>query len=142
MILSGCHSARIPSGAPSAGPTAAGDSAAAESGSAPYSASALPIPTLGYNAREGSALYRHYCLNCHGETGQGDGFNAYNLDPKPRPLADSTFQATHSDDDIAVAIRSGGAAVGLSNGMPPWGHTLNERKIRNLVDFLRQFRRG
>ncbi|MGE5177757.1 MAG: c-type cytochrome [Bacteroidota bacterium] len=102
-----------------------------------YSASALPSPDLGYNAREGRALYRHYCLNCHGEAGKGDGFNAYNLDPKPRSLADSSFQAQRSDSDFVVAIRSGGAAVGLSNGMPPWGRTLPERQIQNVVAYLR-----
>jgi mono/diheme cytochrome c family protein len=97
----------------------------------------LPIPELGYNAREGRVLYRHYCLNCHGEEGRGDGFNAYNLDPRPRSLADSSFQARHTDADLVAAIRSGGGAVGLSTGMPPWGRTLNERQVQNLVDYLR-----
>ena len=111
--------------------------AASDSADAIYSASALPSPDLGYNAREGRALYRHYCLNCHGEAGKGDGFNAYNLDPRPRSLADSSFQAQRSDSDLVVAIRSGGAAVGLSNGMPPWGRTLPERQIQNVVVYLR-----
>jgi len=102
-----------------------------------YSALNAPIPELGYNAREGRALYRHYCLNCHGDEGAGDGFNAYNLDPRPASLADSTFQARHSDADLLTAIRSGGAAVGLSTGMPPWGRTLNERQIQNVVEYLR-----
>ena len=118
-------------------PGAAADSAAADSAAAIYSAAHLPIPELGYNAREGQALYRHYCMNCHGDAGKGDGFNAYNLDPRPRSLADSTFQARHSDADLVAAIRSGGGAVGLSTGMPPWGRTLNERQIRNVVDYLR-----
>lgn len=102
-----------------------------------YSASTLPIPDLGYNAREGRVLYRHYCLNCHGEAGKGDGFNAYNLDPRPQSLVDSTFQAQHSDSDMVAAVRSGGGAVGLSTGMPPWGHTLKERQIQDLVIYLR-----
>lgn len=111
--------------------------AASDSADAVYSASTLPIPDLGYNAREGRMLYRHYCLNCHGETGKGDGFNAYNLDPRPRSLADSSFQARHTDSDLVVAIRSGGSAVGLSTGMPPWGRTLEERQIQNVVAYLR-----
>jgi mono/diheme cytochrome c family protein len=124
-------------GAPHAQPTAAASSAAADSAGAIYSAATLPIPELGYNAREGRALYRHYCLNCHGEAGNGDGFNAYNLDPRPQSLADSTFQARHTDADLLAAIRSGGGAVGLSTGMPPWGRTLNERQIQNVVEYLR-----
>ena len=102
-----------------------------------YSASTLPIPDLGYNAREGRTLYRHYCLNCHVEVGRGDGFNAYNLDPRPRSLADSSFQAQHSDSDLVMAIRSGGGSVGLSTGMPPWGRTLQQRQIEDVVIYLR-----
>ncbi len=116
--------------------SAASGTATADTTAAPV----LPEPDLGYNAREGRALYRHYCLNCHGETGAGDGFNAYNLDPHPRALADSTFLASHTDEALASAIRLGGGAVGLSTGMPPWGRTLNERNISNLVEYLRSFR--
>lgn len=130
----GCRGSRSPSVPPAASSTASPDTAGA---SALYSAASLPIPAFGYNAREGRALYRHYCLNCHGDEGRGDGFNAYNLDPKPQSLADSTFQARNSDADLATAIRAGGAAVGLSNGMPPWGRTLNERQIQNLVAYVR-----
>ena len=119
---------------------AAAESTAAESAEAIYSASRLPIPELGYNAREGRALYQHYCTTCHGDEGGGDGFNAFNLDPRPRSLADSSFQAQRSDSDLAVAIRSGGGAVGLSTGMPPWGRTLNQRQIENLVIYVRTLR--
>ena len=118
----GCRRA----GAPPVSRGAAGpESTAVDGADAIYSAAMLPTPDLGYNAREAQALYRHYCLNCHGGEGQGDGFNAYNLDPRPRSLADSAFQAQHYDADLLTAIRSGGGAVGLSTGMPPWGRTLN-----------------
>jgi len=97
----------------------------------------LPQPDLGYNDREGRALFQHYCSTCHGTEGHGDGFNAYNLDPKPRDLADPAFQAGRSDEELVSILRTGGGAAGLSTGMPPWGRTLNERQIRNLVSFLR-----
>ncbi|MBI5711359.1 MAG: cytochrome c [Candidatus Eisenbacteria bacterium] len=130
----GCRSA----GAPPVPPAAAGaESTAVDDAAAIYSAEALPIPEFGYSAREGRALYRHYCLNCHGDEGEGDGFNAYNLDPRPRSLADSAFQARHSDADLLAAIRSGGGAVGLSTGMPPWGRTLSERQMQDVVEYLR-----
>ena len=129
-IGGGCRHTQTP-------PAPADTTAASSADTTIYSAARLPIPELGYNAREGRALYRHYCLNCHGDEGKGDGFNAYNLDPRPQSLADSTFQATHSDADLITAIHSGGAAVGLSNGMPPWGRTLNDRQIQNLVIYVR-----
>ncbi|MFQ5700733.1 MAG: c-type cytochrome [Acidobacteriota bacterium] len=97
----------------------------------------IPPPALGYNLREGRALFNHYCVTCHGEEGRGDGLNAYNLDPKPRDLTDPAFQRDRTDDDLESIIRSGGALGGLSPGMPPWGRTLNTRQIHNLVDYIR-----
>lgn len=101
------------------------------------SAWTLPLPDAGYNVREGRALFQHYCSICHGAEGHGDGFNAYNLDPKPRDLGAADFQAKRSDEELAAAIRSGGGASGLSASMPPWGRSLGERQIRNLVLYLR-----
>lgn len=101
---------------------------------------AVPLwspPALGYNARQGRALFEYYCATCHGITGRGDGFNSYNLDPKPRDLTDHDLQTGRTDEDLAAVIRSGGGAAGLSTGMPPWGRTLDELQIRNLVVFLR-----
>jgi mono/diheme cytochrome c family protein len=103
----------------------------------PTPAPALTVPDLGYNAREGRALFLHYCATCHGAEGHGDGFNAYNLDPKPRDLGDPAFQAQRSEDDLAAVIRAGGGVAGLSTGMPPWGRTLADRQIRNIVDYIR-----
>jgi mono/diheme cytochrome c family protein len=130
----GCGRAPEP---PARGATARPESAPSDSAEVTYSAARLPIPALGYNALERRALYWHYCLTCHGEEGNGDGFNAYNLDPKPRSLADLTFLAQHSDADLEAVIRSGGGAVGLSTGMPPWGRTLSERQIRNIMEYVR-----
>jgi mono/diheme cytochrome c family protein len=130
----GCRDTEAPRTSPT---PAAAESTTADAADGIYSASKLPIPELGYNAREGRVVYRYYCLNCHGEAGKGDGFNAYNLDPRPRTLADSTFQVQHTDSDLVTAIRSGGGAVGLSTGMPPWGRTISDRQIQNVVEYLR-----
>jgi mono/diheme cytochrome c family protein len=122
------------------GATAATDTATtALDGSSTAAAAAweLPMPELSYNLREGNALFQHYCATCHGPEGHGDGFNAYNLDPKPRDFGDPAFQHAHTDEDLVAVIRSGGGAAGLSTGMPPWGRTLGERQMRNLVLYLR-----
>jgi mono/diheme cytochrome c family protein len=113
---------------------------AAPAASAQPSETAAPAPPLGYEARSGRAVYRHYCLTCHGETGAGDGFNAFNLDPHPRDFSDPVFQKK-SDADIRDAIRRGGAGVGLSPLMPPWGRTLGDRKTDDVIVYLRTFRR-
>ena len=85
-------------------------------------------PEVSYELRLGKELFRHYCQTCHGETGAGDGFNAYNLDPRPKDFSAPAFQRK-SDADLADAVRRGGAGVGLSPLMPPWGHTLSARQI-------------
>lgn len=99
-------------------------------------AAATP-PETSYELRLGKALFRHYCQTCHGETGAGDGFNAYNLEPRPKDLSDPAFQKHKSDADLADVIRRGGAGVGLSRLMPPWGHTLTARQVDELIQYLR-----
>ncbi len=141
--------AAAPSSGPASSEVGAGDAAqagaavrpatdteaAATASAAP--ASPLPEPDLGYNARQGRVLFKYYCSTCHGTEGRGDGFNSYNLDPKPQDLSDPAFQAQRSDDDLASIISIGGGAAGLSTGMPPWGHTLNKRQIHDLVLYVR-----
>jgi mono/diheme cytochrome c family protein len=91
----------------------------------------------GYELRLGRLTYQHYCQTCHGETGAGDGFNAFNLDPRPRDISDPAFQKKKTDAELADAIRRGGAGVGLSALMPPWGHTLSPAQVDQVVLYLR-----
>jgi mono/diheme cytochrome c family protein len=95
---------------------------------------------LNYEQSNGKKLFEHYCAVCHGASGEGDGFNAFNLSPKPRNLADRAAMTSFSDQQLADAISRGGWERGKSNLMPPWGHTLNERQIRYLVAYLRTLR--
>jgi mono/diheme cytochrome c family protein len=113
--------------------------AAAKTPAAPASAASAPIapPPLRYEVRLGKVTFTHYCQTCHGESGAGDGFNAFNLDPHPRDLSDPQFQKKKSDAELADAIQRGGAGVGLSALMPPWAHTLSARQIDELVLYLR-----
>jgi mono/diheme cytochrome c family protein len=94
---------------------------------------AAAVPVDSYELRLGKGIFRHYCQTCHGETGAGDGFNAFNLDPRPRDLSDPAFQKKKSDAELADAVRRGGVGVGLSAMMPPWGHTLSARQIDEVV---------
>ncbi|NIQ85609.1 MAG: c-type cytochrome [Acidobacteria bacterium] len=107
----------------------------------PSAASGLPGSTLAYNVREGRAVFLHYCAPCHGVQGRGDGFNAYNLDPRPRDLADPDFQQARSDEDLAAVVRTGGGVLGLSQSMPPWGRSLSDRQVDNVVRYVRHLPR-
>lgn len=96
-----------------------------------------PAITLNYEQANGQKLFEHYCAVCHGASGEGDGFNAFNLNPKPRNLADRESMRRFSDQQLFAAISQGGLERGKSNLMPPWGNTLNERQVRYLVAYLR-----
>lgn len=104
-------------------------------------ASSNPNRPPSYKLREGRNLYNYYCAPCHGETGAGDGFNAYNLDPGPSSLRGPEFQQDRSDDELAGVIRVGGGSTGMSNAMPPWGRTLSERQIYHVVAYIRELGR-
>ncbi|MGZ7031263.1 MAG: c-type cytochrome [Thermoanaerobaculia bacterium] len=99
-----------------------------------------PNPSM-YEMEIGRQTFRTYCAGCHGESGQGDGFNSFNLDPHPRDLGDPAFQKSKSNADLADAIRRGGSGVGLSSLMPPWGHTLDARHVDAVVLYVRSLRR-
>jgi len=96
-----------------------------------------PAGLLNYEQANGQKLFEHYCAVCHGASGEGDGFNAFNLNPKPRNLADRESMRRFSDRQLLAAISLGGLERGKSNLMPPWGNTLNERQVRYLVAYLR-----
>lgn len=115
-------------------------SCAAKRSAAPSKRDAsAPAP---YELRLGRETFRLYCQTCHGETGAGDGFNAFNLDPRPRDLSDPAFQKKKSDADLADVIRRGGAGVGLSSLMPPWGRTLSETQIQQVILHVRTLKKA
>ena len=100
-----------------------------------------PARPTQYQLHLGKSVFGAYCAACHGDAGAGDGSNSFNLDPRPRDLADPAFQKGKSNAELADTIRRGGAGVGLSSLMPTWGHTLNDRQIDAVVVYVRSLRR-
>ena len=84
----------------------------------------------------GRTLYSRYCSVCHGTQGLGDGFNAFNLTPPPRNFTDSSFVVRLDTAAVIETITNGGASVGLSPSMPPWGRTLTARDIELLSRYV------
>ena len=105
----------------------------------------------------GKKLFAFYCAHCHGEKGNGRGYNADNLDPHPRDLTDAgeRYMADASNEDIFIAIKNGLSGVVWEDGliksghemdeeygfgstlMPYWGFTLSDDEIWSLVAFVR-----
>ncbi len=137
LLILACSRGAAPA-APSV-PGAPGAALASQGAAASAAPAATPQPS--YELRLGRSVYEHYCQTCHGEGGAGDGFNAFNLDPRPRDLSDPDFQKKKSDADLRDAIRRGGAGVGLTPLMPPWGRTLSGRQVEGVILYLRNLRR-
>ncbi|OGC93671.1 MAG: hypothetical protein A2W25_06115 [candidate division Zixibacteria bacterium RBG_16_53_22] len=93
--------------------------------------------SMTYSERIGKRLFAKYCVVCHGQEGQGDGFNSYNLEPRPRNLVDTTYMNTLSDARLSEMISAGGRGTGKSVLMPAYGSTLTASEIQDLVDYIR-----
>ncbi|OGU76324.1 MAG: hypothetical protein A2V93_06250 [Ignavibacteria bacterium RBG_16_34_14] len=94
-----------------------------------------------YDEREGKRLFEHYCSICHGTKGKGDGFNSYNLNPKPHSFADSSYISQLADSYLTQVITSGGESMNKSVLMPKYAHTLSEIQIIRIVSYIRTFLR-
>lgn len=90
-----------------------------------------PDPVLG------EKTFNNTCASCHGISGMGDGIAAVGLITKPRNLGDSEYVSSLSDEHLYKVINKGGASVGLSALMPPWGGILTDQDIKNVISHIR-----
>ena len=84
--------------------------------------------------------YEYYCSPCHGMGGKGDGtFFTIDLKPKPRNFTDVEYMKKRTDDQLVKSITEGSKSVDKSNLCPPWGKTISEKRIKELVTHIRGF---
>ena len=91
--------------------------------------SSLPRDGADAAVVRGGIVYRTYCVLCHGAGGKGDGRAARMYTPRPADLTNSPFPDAYKE----MIIRGGGASVGRSSFMPPWGDELTDEQIHDLV---------
>ena len=99
--------------------------------------------TTGGPAVKLSAVDRKYntlCVSCHGSDGKADSPQAMAMNPRPRNFTDKKWQASVDDKHIKKVIMEGGAAVGLSATMVPWGAQLPGKLGDEMVKKVRSFR--
>jgi mono/diheme cytochrome c family protein len=89
------------------------------------------------NAAKGKELFAKHCGGCHGPSGKGDGPAAAALTPKPSDLTNKTYVAGLTDQYLFDLIQKGGAAVGKSPLIPPFGSKLKDGEIRDVVAHIR-----
>ncbi len=102
---------------------------------------AEPAAMMKFEEANGFEIYQRYCAICHGAEGDGGGFNAFNLDPKPRSHIDEFARESVTDEELTRSIALGGAGRGKSPLMPRWGRTLSSREIRYVVAYIRLLQR-
>lgn len=103
-----------------------------------WSAAYKGTKVAGADPNQGKHWYYFYCVSCHGWQGQGDGPNAIEMDPRPRPLTKGDYMNKRTNVQLFGVIKGGGTAVELADAMPAWGNVLQDQDIWNVVAFLRE----
>jgi mono/diheme cytochrome c family protein len=100
-------------------------------------------PEVGTDAQResGKKLYLKYCSQCHGETGDGEGYAAPHLRPRPRNFTTGKFKirttasgALPTHQDLVNVIRRGMPYT----SMPAWP-TLTDQEVTDLAFFITTF---
>lgn len=103
---------------------------------------ALATPALAAtkgDPQAGKAIYTRLCAPCHGESGKGDGPAAANLPDKPQDFTDVKAMGKATDQELFNVIKNGGASVGKSKFMVPFGSKLSDEEIHHLISYIRTF---
>lgn len=95
------------------------------------------------DAERGEQLYREWCAECHGATGEGDGPAADRMLPRPRDLVGARYQVRTTgsgqlptDRDLMRVLEEG--LPGTT--MPGWPN-LSRNERRDLVAYLKSLSR-
>lgn len=91
------------------------------------------IASEGASPANGKTVFNTYCMNCHGETGKGDGPIGKVLVP---PAADLTRLSNKSDDAIRRTIQNGRPGT----AMPSWKNDLSPQDIQDVLAYIRQLK--
>ena len=97
-------------------------------------------PDVGTEAQResGKTLYLKYCVQCHGEKGDGEGYAAPHLRPRPRNFTTGKFKvrttpngALPTHQDLVNIIRRGMPYT----SMPAWPD-LSDQEVSDLAHFI------
>lgn len=89
---------------------------------------------LATGAEAAATLYAKNCAACHGDKGEGNGFDAASARVAPSSFADAERMATRRSDVLYAKIRRGG----MGTGMPNFGTVFTPEETWALVDYLWQ----
>jgi mono/diheme cytochrome c family protein len=119
-----------------AAPAPATAPAPAPAAPAPAAPAAAGPVTFGDPAK-GKLIYDTYCVTCHGPNGKGDGPAAASLPKKPADHSNGNYMNPLPNAELYKAVREGGQSIGKSNAMPPWGATLSDEQVKDVLGYVR-----
>ena len=93
------------------------------------------------SVERGKVVYKEYCSQCHGATGEGDGPAASGLSPQPAVHAKMAFDKLPVEYLYNV-IYHGGRSVGKSTTMPYWGLTIGQQGVADVMAYLKATFKG
>jgi mono/diheme cytochrome c family protein len=92
---------------------------------------------LGYQQAQGKRIFYEKCVWCHADSTPAGPSNRMNVQPTPPLINDGKVFNPLSDEYLDNVITLGGAAMGKSAIMPPWGRTLSQDDIQAVVAYIR-----
>ena len=100
---------------------------------------AWQFAVMPVGAEEVEKVFKFYCSQCHGLEGKGDGPNVTKDFPvSPRNFTNAEEMNKLTDADLKNVILDGGPSVSKSPMMPPWGKTLTDEQVDELIKHLRK----
>ena len=95
------------------------------------------VIALDYRAAQGKRIFYQQCVWCHADATPAGPSNRSNVTPTPPLMNDGATLNKESDATLRNAIALGGSALGKSAMMPPYGRTLTDEEITDLIAYIR-----
>jgi mono/diheme cytochrome c family protein len=92
---------------------------------------------LNYQQAQGKRIFYQQCVWCHADATPAGPSNRSNLTPVPPLLNDGAALNAENDENMRNIVTLGGAAMGKSPMMPPYGRVLSAEEIRSVIAFTR-----
>ena len=92
---------------------------------------------LNYQQAQGKRVFYAQCVWCHADATPAGPSNRSNLKPMPALMNDGAVLNSESDEYLRNIITLGGSAVSKSAMMPPYGQTLTQNEIQDVIAYTR-----